>query len=66
MPIIKPRDSERISRSYRIKKTLDDKLTAIAERTGETKTYVMESLLEYAIKEYEKESGVIYLNSKDK
>ena len=58
MSIIKPRDSaERVVRSFRLKKTLDDKLGKIADSIGETKTYVVESLLEYAIKLYEKEGG---------
>ena len=54
--IIDPRDSEnRVVRSFRLNKKLDDALNKITAETGETKTYVLESLLEYAIKAYEKE-----------
>lgn len=57
LPIIKPRDSgERVIRSFRIKKILDAKLHNIMEKTGETKTYVVESLLEFAIKQWEREN----------
>ena len=66
MSIIEPRDStKRVVRSFRLKKTLDDKLGKIADNLGETKTYVVESLLEYAIRLYEKEGGK-NLKSKDK
>jgi predicted DNA-binding protein len=58
LPIIKPSGSEkRVIRSFRLKKKLDDKLNEITKKTGETKTYVLESLLEYAIKEWEKKDG---------
>ena len=56
LSIIKPRDTgKRVVRSFRIKKTLDDKLGEIADNIGETKTYVVESLLDFAIKQWEKE-----------
>ena len=66
MSIIVPRNSEnRVVRSFRLKHSHDEKLSRIAEQTGETKTYVLESLLEYAIKAYEKEKrGMEDLNKK--
>ena len=54
--IIEPRDSQKkVVRSFRLHKKVDDTLNRITEETGETKTYVLESLLEFAIKAYEKE-----------
>ena len=65
MPVIKPRDSEeRVVRSFRLKTSLDNKLNEIAEDIGDTKTYVLESLLEYAINKYEKEKGGVKIKSK--
>jgi predicted transcriptional regulator len=56
MPIIKPSGTEdRVHRTIRIKKSLDKKLDKIMKETSESRTYVIESLLEFAIKEYEKE-----------
>jgi predicted transcriptional regulator len=53
--IIKPRRSGKIvSRSFRLREHVDDELQRIAEETGESKTYVLESLLEFAIKEWDK------------
>lgn len=58
MSIIKPSGSEtRVIRSFRLKQKLDEKLNEITKKTGETKTYVLESLLEYAIEEWEKKEG---------
>jgi len=58
LSIIKPSGSEkRVIRSFRLRKKLDDRLNEIAEKTGETKTYVVESLLEYAIEQWEKKEG---------
>jgi predicted DNA-binding protein len=56
VPIIQKRDhKKRIPRTFRLKPELVDKLSKIAKQTGESRTYVLESLLEYAIKAYEKE-----------
>jgi predicted DNA-binding protein len=46
----------RVIRSFRLQKVIDDKLAKISKKTGETKTHVLESLLEYALKAYEKEN----------
>ncbi len=65
LPIIEPSDSiKRVVRSFRIKKSLDDKLSEIAEKTNETKTYVLESLLGFAIKQWEKEGNDKLKNDK--
>ena len=59
MSIIKLRDAEnRVMRSFKMKKAMDDKLNKIAEKTGESKVYVLESLLEFAIKEWELKEAV--------
>ena len=56
VPIIKKREkSNKIPRTFRLKPELIEKLDEIAEETDESITYVLESLLEYAIKAYEKE-----------
>ena len=56
MPIIKKREkSNRIPRTFRLKPELVEKLSEIAKETDESITYVLESLLEHAIKAYEKE-----------
>jgi predicted DNA-binding protein len=58
LPIIKPRDNvKRVVRSFRLSADLDKKLDKIATNVGETKTYVVESLLEFAVNAYEKEGG---------
>jgi len=54
--IIKKREkTNRIPRTFRLKPELVEKLSQIAKQTGENRTYVLESLLEYAIEAYEKE-----------
>ena len=59
MSIIKPRDAEnRVMRSFKMKKAMDDKLNKITEKTGESKVYVLESLLEFAINEWELKEAV--------
>jgi predicted transcriptional regulator len=56
MPIIKKREkSNRIPRTFRLKPELVKKLSEIAKETNESITYVLESLLDYAIKAYDKE-----------
>ena len=56
VPIIKKREkSNRIPRTFRLKPELVEKLSEIAKETAESITYVLESLLEHAIKAYEKE-----------
>ena len=58
MSIIKQRDTEKkVFKSFRLKPELVKKIEEIAKETGETKTYVLESLLEYGIEAYEKEKG---------
>lgn len=58
MTIIKPKDSaKKVIRSFRLNKSIDEKLNEISKEKGETKTYVMESLLEYAFKAYDKEKS---------
>jgi predicted transcriptional regulator len=57
VPIIKKREKiNRIPRTFRLKPELVEKLSQIAQQTGENRTYVLESLLEYAIEAYEKET----------
>jgi len=53
--IEKRNHKRRIPRTFRLKPELVDKLSKIAKQTGESRTYVLESLLEHAIKAYEKE-----------
>ena len=56
--IIKPKDNlQRILRSFRLKKELDQKIDEICKDTGEKKTHVVESLLEFAIDAYEGEKN---------
>ena len=56
MPIIKKREkSNRIPSTFRLKPELVEKLSEIAKETTESITYVLESLLEYAIEAYEKD-----------
>ena len=62
------KDKKQIAQlNARTKQTKDQNslLGKIADNLGETKTYVVESLLEYAIRLYEKEGGK-NLKSKDK
>ena len=55
--IIKPKDMvKRVMRSFRLKEDLDRKIKSICSETGESQTHVVESLLEFAIKAYEKEN----------
>ena len=56
MPIIEQRKiAKRVARSFRLRPELVEKIGKIAREVGESQTYVMESLLEYAIESYEKE-----------
>ena len=56
VPVIKPRKRKpRLPRSFRLDPELFKKIEEIAEETGESKTYVLESLLEHGIEAYEKE-----------
>ena len=56
MAIIEKRNHKRrIPRTFRLKPELVDELSKIAKQTGESRTYVLESLLEHAIKAYEEE-----------
>ena len=67
VPIIEKRKfKRRIARTFRLKPELDDKLGEISIQTGESKTYVLESLLEHAIKAYEKEKSDSFKKRKKK
>ena len=56
MPVIEERKIEkRVARSFRLRPELVEKIGRIAREMGESQTYVIESLLEYAIEAYEKE-----------
>jgi predicted DNA-binding protein len=58
VPIIKKREKpNRVPRTFRLKPEMNEKLGQIAKEVGESRTYVLESLLEYAIEAYEKEKG---------
>ena len=57
MPVIEQRKiAKRVARSFRLKPELVEKIGQIAKEMGESQTYVMESLLEYAIEAHEKEA----------
>ena len=53
----KKKPPKRITRSFRLRPDLVKKIEKIAYDMDETRTYVLESLLEYAIAAYEKERG---------
>lgn len=58
MAVIEKREREiakKVPRSFRIKAELAAKIDKIAKEMDETKTYVLESLLEYAIEAHERE-----------
>jgi predicted transcriptional regulator len=54
MKIIKSRE-KKIAKTYRLRPDILERLEAIAAAEGESRTYVLESLLEYAIKAYERQ-----------
>ena len=53
--IEKRKTAKKVIRSYRLREGLIKKIDSIALSMGESRTYVLESLLEYGIKAYEKE-----------
>jgi hypothetical protein len=56
MEIIKKRKTvKRAVRSYRLREDLIKKIDSIALSIGESRTYILESLLEYGIEAYGKE-----------
>lgn len=58
VPVIKEREeTKKVARSFRFRPDLLKKIDEIARETGETKTYVLENLLDYAIEAYEEEKG---------
>ena len=57
MEIIKKRKPvKRVVRSYRIREDLIKKIDSIALSIGESRTYILESLIEYGLEAYEKEN----------
>jgi hypothetical protein len=60
MPVIQKRKTEkRIVRSYRIREDLIKKIEKIAQEMGESRTYILESLLDYAVEAHEKEMKIL-------
>ena len=57
MAVIKKRERKetRITRSFRLRPDLVRKIEKIAQDMDESRTYILESLLDYAITAYEKE-----------
>ena len=57
MVIIKKREKaeKRITRSFRMRPDLVKKIEVIAREMDESRTYILESLLDYAISAYDKE-----------
>jgi predicted transcriptional regulator len=57
MEIIKKRKpAKRIVRSYRLREDLIKKIDSIALSLDESRTYILESLIEYGLEAYEKEN----------
>ena len=59
MVIIKKREKaeKRITRSFRLRPDLVKKIEDIAREKDESRTYILESLLDYAIEAYKKEKN---------
>jgi predicted transcriptional regulator len=56
MAIIKKRRAvKRVVRSYRLREDLIKKIDGIALSMDESRTYILESLIEYGLEAYEKE-----------
>ena len=56
MAIIKKRKAvKRVVRSYRLREDLIKKIDSIALSHDESRTYILESLIEYGLEAYEKE-----------
>ena len=57
MAIIKKRKAvKRVVRSYRLREDLIKKIDGIALSLDESRTYILESLIEYGLEAYEKEN----------
>ena len=57
MAIIKKRKAvKRFVRSYRLREDLIKKIDSIALSLDESRTYILESLIEYGLEAYEKEN----------
>jgi predicted transcriptional regulator len=57
MAIIKKRKAvKRVVRSYRLREDLIKKIDSIALSLDESRTYILESLIEYGLEAYEKEN----------
>ena len=57
MAIIKKRKAvKRVVRSYRLREDLIKKIDSIALNMDESRTYILESLIEYGLEAYEKEN----------
>jgi predicted transcriptional regulator len=54
----KKKPPKRITRSFRMRPDLVKKIEQIAYDMDETRTYVLESLLDYAVAAYEKEKSM--------
>jgi len=56
MVVIRDRIKEKkLTRTFRLRPDLWERVEQIAEERGESKTYILESLLEYALNAYDKE-----------
>jgi predicted transcriptional regulator len=53
----KKKPPKRITRSFRLRPDMVKKIEKIANEMNETKTYVLESLVDYALTAYEKEKN---------
>jgi predicted transcriptional regulator len=53
----KKKPPKRITRSFRLRPDMVKKIEKIANEMNETKTYVLESLVDYALAAYEKENN---------
>ena len=56
MVVIRDRIKEKkLTRTFRLRPDLWERVEQIAEERGESKTYILESLLEYGLNAYDKE-----------
>ncbi|MDY6790408.1 MAG: hypothetical protein SWH54_03970 [Thermodesulfobacteriota bacterium] len=55
MSFIAPKDvMERVSRNYRMRREMAEKIDQVAEEIGENQTYVIEHMIEFAFKAWKK------------
>ena len=67
MGLIPPTDDKkRVMQAFRLHPEIVEKLEKIAKEVNETKTHVLESLLRYAFKAYEKEKAEKEKKKKEK